>query len=154
MDWRVEWRNDRLNLRMTYVLMQFGRFHFWVMKKASMAYLSLSGMVQNIKSWDVLLQLYKALIRLHFEYRVQFWSPNDMKSVIALERVQWRFISMVPHSKALVIKSDQIGWVCLPWSEEGQEANQISVDDNNSQHGCGEPKGLLQFSISWTIIMI
>ena len=44
---------------------------------------------QNIeyRSWDILLKLYKTLVRPHLEYCVQFWSPYYRKDIIKLERV-------------------------------------------------------------------
>eukprot|EP00061_Rhincodon_typus_P000919 g13192.t1 len=53
------------------------------------------------KSRDVVLRLYKALVRPHLEYCVQFWVPYLRKDVLALEQVQRRFTSMVPGVKSL-----------------------------------------------------
>ena len=44
------------------------------------------------KSWEIMLQLYKTLVRLHLEYCVQ----SGQKDVEALERVQRRFTRMLP----------------------------------------------------------
>ena len=66
-----------------------------VVKKA----FSMLGFIgQNIGygSWDVLLKLYKTLVRPHLEYCVQFWSPYHRKDIIKLERVQKRFTRMLP----------------------------------------------------------
>ena len=53
---------------------------------------------QNIeyRSWDILLKLYKTLVRPHLEYCVQFWSPYYRKDIIILERVQKRLTRMRP----------------------------------------------------------
>ena len=40
------------------------------------------------RSRDVLLQLYRALVRPHLEYCVQFWSPFLRKGVLAFKGVQ------------------------------------------------------------------
>ena len=61
---------------------------------------------QNIeyKSWDVLLKLYKTLVRPHLEYCAQFWSPYYRKDIIKLERVQKRFTRMLPGHDGLSYK--------------------------------------------------
>ena len=53
------------------------------------------------KSRDVLLRLYKVLVRPHLEYCEQFWAPYLRKAVLALERVQRRFTRMIPGMKSL-----------------------------------------------------
>ena len=52
---------------------------------------------QNIKyrSCNVLLKLYKTLVRPHLEYCVQFWSSYYRKNIIKLEIVQRRFTRML-----------------------------------------------------------
>ena len=71
-----------------------------------MAFGMLGFIGQNIecKSWDVLLKLYKTLVRPHLEYCVQFWSPYYRKDIIKLERVQKRFIRMLPGLDGLSYK--------------------------------------------------
>ena len=49
----------------------------------------------EFKNWQVMLQLYRTLVRLHLEYSVQFWSPDYQNDVEALERVQKRFTRML-----------------------------------------------------------
>ncbi|MDZ1603208.1 reverse transcriptase family protein, partial [Klebsiella pneumoniae] len=50
----------------------------------------------EFKSREVMMQLYRTLVRPHLEYCVQFWSPHFRKDVEALERVQRRFTRMLP----------------------------------------------------------
>ena len=66
-----------------------------VVKKAY-GMLAFIGRGIEFKNWQVMLQLYRTLVRLHLEYSVQFWSPHYQKDVEALERVQKRFTRMLP----------------------------------------------------------
>ena len=53
------------------------------------------------RSWDVLLKLYKTLVRPHLKYCVQFWSPYYTKYIIKVDRVQKGFIRMLPRLDGL-----------------------------------------------------
>jgi len=52
----------------------------------------------------VLVVLYKALMRLHLEYCVQFWPPYLRRDVVALEVVQRRFTGLIPEMRGLSYK--------------------------------------------------
>ena len=89
-----------------------------VVKKA----LGMLGFIgQNIeyRSWDILLKLYKTLVRPHLEYCVQFWSPYYRKDIIKLERVQKRFTRMLSGLDGLSYKESWKDWEFFPWSAGG-----------------------------------
>ena len=50
----------------------------------------------NYKSKEVVLTLYRNLVRPHLEYCVQFWSPQFWKDKDAIERVQCRLTRLIP----------------------------------------------------------
>jgi len=47
------------------------------------------------KNMDVLLKLYKSLVRPHVEYCTPVWSPCYQKDKLLIERVQHRFTRMI-----------------------------------------------------------
>jgi len=51
------------------------------------------------KTSDILLQLYKSLVRPHLEYCISAWSPHYNKDKQLLERIQHRFTRMLPGMK-------------------------------------------------------
>ena len=55
----------------------------------------------EFKSKDIILQLYKSLVRPLLEYAVQFWSPYLLKDVDMLERVQRRATKMIPGMRSI-----------------------------------------------------
>ena len=50
----------------------------------------------NYKSKEVVLTLYRNLVRAHLEYCVQFWSPQLRKDIDAIEKVQRRATRLIP----------------------------------------------------------
>ena len=61
--------------------------------------------VIKTRTANVLLPLYKTLVRPHLEYAVQAWSSHLVKDVEVLERVQHRFTRMIKGLKSMEYSS-------------------------------------------------
>jgi len=48
------------------------------------------------KSPDVMLRLYKSMVRLHVEHCTVAWSPHYIKDKQLIEKIQRRFVKMIP----------------------------------------------------------
>ena len=67
------------------------------------------------RSREVLLQLYRVLVRPYLEYSAQFWSPNLRKDILATEGVQRRFTRLIPGMSGLPYEErlDRLGLYSL-----------------------------------------
>ncbi|XP_071851487.1 uncharacterized protein [Apostichopus japonicus] len=57
------------------------------------------GMIKRsicYKEQDILIRLYKSLVRPHLEYAIQAWCPYLLKEIVLLENVHRRFTKMIP----------------------------------------------------------
>ena len=50
----------------------------------------------NYKSTELMLPLYKSLVRPYLEYAVQFWSPHLRRHIDKMERVQRKATKIIP----------------------------------------------------------
>eukprot|EP00061_Rhincodon_typus_P002072 g16543.t1 len=71
--------------------------------------------LKNGRSWEVMLRLYRTLVRLLLEYCVQFWTPSYRKITIKLERIQKKFTRMLLDMEGLSYKErlDRLGLLSL-----------------------------------------
>ena len=58
----------------------------------------------HYKETNVMLRLYKSLVRPHVEYCTVAWSVHYAKDKQLLERIQSRFVKMIPACKDLKYK--------------------------------------------------
>ena len=75
------------------------------------------------KTTEVMVQLYKTLVRPHLEYCSSAWSPHYQKDKELIERVQHRFSRMVPAVRAdtYPVRLQKLNL----WSLESEEIGQI-----------------------------
>lgn len=57
----------------------------------------------SYKSDKVSIQLYKALVKLHLQFCVDFWSLY-LKDIFALKAVQRQFTNLIPGMKELIYR--------------------------------------------------
>ena len=83
--------------------------------------LGMMGRVICYRSRDVLLRLYKALVRPHLEYCVQAWAPYYDKDKRLLEKIQHRFTRMIP------------GLASLPYRQRLQELGLWTLEERRNR---------------------
>ena len=60
------------------------------------------GMIRrsfSVRDENIILQLYKSLVRPHLEYSIQAWRPHFQKDIDLLEGVQRRATKLIPDLK-------------------------------------------------------
>jgi len=85
------------------------------------------------KSRNILLNLYKLLVRPHLEYCTVAWSPHYVKDKEQLERVQRRFTRMIPELKQLAY-ADRLGSLKL-WTLEERRVRADLIEVYKIVHG-------------------
>lgn len=63
--------------------------------------LGMIGRTFSYKSRDIMVRLYKSLVRPHLEFCISAWSPYFKKDKELLERIQHRFTRMIPGLRGL-----------------------------------------------------
>ena len=82
--------------------------------------LAFIGRSIEFKNWQVMLQLYRTLVRPHLEYRVQIGAPHYQKDVEALERVTEKIYQDVALVwRALAMRRGWRNLVCSHWNDGG-----------------------------------
>ena len=68
-------------------------------KSCKTANRELGFIVRNFryKNKELILPLYKSLVRPHLEHAVQFWSPNLRRDIDKIEKIQRRATKMIPE---------------------------------------------------------
>ena len=59
----------------------------------------------EFKCKEIVLPLYKSLVRPHLDYAAQFWNPYHVKDISILERVQRRATKLIPTLRSLPYKT-------------------------------------------------
>jgi len=67
-------------------------------KRANMMLGIINRTIEN-KTVDIMLRLYKTMVRPHVEYCVSVWSPGYKKDKVLVEKIQKRFTKMIPGMK-------------------------------------------------------
>ena len=89
----------------------------------------MSDRVVSHKSRDVLLPLYKSLVRPHLECCISAWSPYYQRDKCLLERVQHKFTRIIPGMKQLSYEQrlDYLGLWSLELEERRNRADLLEV---------------------------
>jgi len=120
-------------------------------KTCSKAY-RMSGLIKRTidnKNKEVMLRLYKSLVRPHVDYCSSAWSPHYVKNKIQVEKVQRRFTKMIPemrnHSYEARLKKLHL------WSLEERKIKVTLLKSSKCSHASQQYR-LKRFSNLTTII--
>jgi len=86
-----------------------------------------------LKSTDVMLNLYKTMVRPHLEYCISAWSPHYVKDKELIEKVQHRFTRMIPGIQHLPY-TDRLKQLGL-WSLEERRNRADLIEVFKMAHG-------------------
>ena len=88
------------------------------------------GLIMRIityKEKQLIVPLYKAIVRPHLEYCIQAWMPYRKKDIYKLERIQRRAIKMIPGLRDLSYESRLFKCGLTTLETRRQIGDQISV---------------------------
>ena len=60
----------------------------------------------SVRDKDVILQLYKLLVRPHLEYSIQAWRPHYQKDIDLIEGVQRRATKLISGINKIAMRRD------------------------------------------------
>jgi len=74
--------------------MKFSRHCSAMVKKANQMLGFIRASISS-RNREVILPIYKSLVRPHLEYAVQFWSPHFRKDINNIEKIQRRATKLI-----------------------------------------------------------
>ena len=87
----------------------------------------------STRSKPVLLTLFKSLVIPHLDYGSQLWSPFQVKSINALERVQRVFTKYIDGMHNLSYAERLVTWHLLSPKKTGQIYGHLHVEDTGKK---------------------
>ena len=87
----------------------------------------------STRSKPVLLTLFKSLVIPHLDYGSQLWSPFQVKSINALERVQRVFTKHIDGMHNLLYAERLVTWDLLSSKKTGQIYGHLHVEDTGKK---------------------
>ena len=79
------------------------------------------------KEKQLIVPLYKAIVRPHMEYCIQAWRPYRKKDIDKLERIQRRATKMIPELRDLSYESHLLQWCLTTLETRRLRGEQIEV---------------------------
>ena len=82
------------------------------------------------KEKQLIVPLYKAIVRLHLEYCIQAWRPYRKKDIDKLERIQRRATKMIPELRYFCYESRLLQYGLTTLDQETKRRPNKDVDRN------------------------